>query len=39
MPPFELLAQPDELSILTKPGIQVVRPKAIVYEKIPLKLL
>jgi len=38
MPPFELLAQPDEVSILTQPGIQVVWPKGSFYEKIPLEI-
>ena len=39
MPPFELLALPDEVSILTKPGIQVVWPKGSFYERIPLEIL
>jgi hypothetical protein len=38
MPPFELLAQPDEVSILSKPGIQVVWPKGSFYERIPLDI-
>jgi len=39
MPPFELLAVPDEVSILTDPGIQVVWPKGSFYEKIPLEII
>lgn len=39
MPPFELLAQPDEVSIVTKPGIQVVWPKGSFYEKIPVEII
>ncbi len=38
MPPFELLAHPDEVTILTKPGIQVVWPKGSFYEREPLTL-
>lgn len=38
MPPFELLAIPDEVTILSKPGIQVVWPKGSFYEREPLML-
>jgi hypothetical protein len=38
MPPFELLALPDEVTILSKPGIQVVWPKGSFYEREPLAL-
>lgn len=38
MPPFELLAVPDEVTILTKPGIQIVWPKGSFYQREPLTL-
>ncbi len=38
MPPFELLAHPDEMSILARPGIQVVWPRGSFYEIIPLDI-
>lgn len=37
-PPYQTIAGPDEVSILSQPGIQVVWPKGSFYEKTPLNI-
>jgi len=37
-PPYQTIAEPDEVSILSQPGIQVVWPKGSFYEKTPLNI-
>lgn len=38
LPPFQLLAEPSQVSILTQPGIQVIWPLGSFYEKTPLQI-
>jgi Peptidase family M23 len=37
-PPFQVMASPDQVSIVSGPGIQVVWPKGSFYEKTPLNI-
>lgn len=38
LPPYQTLAEPDQVSIVSKPGIQVVWPKGSFYEKTPINI-
>ena len=38
IPAFDIMGQPDEVNIISKPGIQVVWPKGSFYEQIPLQI-